>query len=393
MSLSILTKNSKRFCNICEENKLKNFFKITSLPYRTINNFSYNKLYKENSKTFQTQYCLNCKVIYHNNNVNFNLLYKNFQNYQKHSNFIKKKIKKSIKLKKKISLVNIGKNIELLDKKSLKKINYFNFDPSIKNENKINKKFNSLIKFSKKNKNKIDIILVDNFLSNIPDISKTIRVLRDMLISDGKIILYTHYGFSNLKKVDVNRFYYEHVYYFSLQSLLILFRKFELFISKVEFLENKDFLYLVFEKKPFHINTKLRNQINEEIKIDKNSYLNFKKILNQNKKKLSNLLSKKKYLVYGYGCSVGAISVIKAYGLENKIFKIFDDKPIVNKINFGKKQIEIKKFDKIKFNNDRKVILNLIPRHHKIIFSKIKKSMRKGDIFINTINNLEIRKF
>ena len=56
----------------------------------------------------------------------------------------------------------------------------------------------------------------------------TIKLLSKMLNPSGKILIYTHYGTSNLKKVDINRFYFEHVYYFSMTSLLILFKKFEL---------------------------------------------------------------------------------------------------------------------------------------------------------------------
>jgi len=393
MNLSTLTKISKNFCNICDEKNLNNFFKISSLPYKTINNYSYKDLNHKDNKLFKTKYCNNCGAICINDGIHFNKLYKNFKNYQKHSKFIKKEINKIINKSKKITLINIGKSKELLNERSLKKINYINFDPCLNREDNVNKKFSSLSKYSKKYKNKADVILLENFLSNIPNISETIKTISKMLSPDGKILIYTHYGISNLKKVDINRFYFEHVYYFSITSLLFLFKKFELYQSKIKFFEDKDFVFLIFQKKPMHINKELRNQISKESKISKEDYIKFVNVIKKNKKKLSSILNKNNFDIYGYGCSIGAISIIKTYSIENKILTLIDDKPLINAINFGKKNISVSKLDKVKFSNRKKLILNLIPRHNKIITSNIRSYMKKGDLYINMIKGLEIKKF
>ena len=112
----------------------------------------------------------------------------------------------------------------------------------------MNKKFSSLYKYSKKYKNKVDVILIENFLSNIPNISQTIKVISKMLNPDGKILIYTHYGTSNLKKVDINRFYFEHVYYFSITSLLFLFKNLNYIKVKLNFLKIKILFFLFSEK-------------------------------------------------------------------------------------------------------------------------------------------------
>ena len=294
---------------------------------------------------------------------------------------------------KKQPLINIGKCGELIKIKNLKKINYINFDPCLNREDNVNKKFSSLFKYSKKYKNKVDVILIENFLSNIPNVSDTIKVLSKMLNPGGKILIYTHYGTSNLKKVDINRFYFEHVYYFSITSLLFLFKKFELYQSKFKFFEDKDFIFIIFQKKPIHINKVLRKEITEESKITKDNYTKFINVIKRNKKKLSFIINKNNFDIYGYGCSVGAISVIKAYNIQSKILNLIDDKPLRDSINFGKKNINVLKLDKIKFSNRKKLILNLIPRHNKSILSNIKSYMKKGDVYINMIKSLEIRKF
>jgi hypothetical protein len=81
------------------------------------------------------------------------------------------------------------------------------------------------------------------------------------------------------------------------------------------------------------------------------------------------------------------------YNLKNFIFKIIDDNPIIDKMVFKKKLIYISKIKDIKFANKKKIILNLIPRHHERVFLKIKKYMKKGDLYINLINDFEIKKF
>ena len=62
-------------------------------------------------------------------------------------------------------------------------------------------------------------------------------------------------------------------------------------------------------------------------------------------------------------------------------------------MNFGKKNIKVSKLDQIKFSNRKKLILNLILRHNKIILSNISSYEKKGDLYINMIKGLEIKKF
>ena len=117
-----------------------------------------------------------------------------------------------------------------------------------------------------------------------------------------------------------------------------------------------------------HINKELRNQISEESKISKEDYIKFVNIIKKNKKKLSSKFNKNNFDIYGYGCSIGAISIIKTYSIEHKILTLIDDKPLINEVNFGKKNIKVSKLDQIKFSNRKKLILNLIPRHVKLYY-------------------------
>mgnify|MGYP001069393457 CR=1 FL=1 len=82
------------------------------------------------------------------------------------------------------------------------------------------------------------MIILDNFISNIIDINKTLLILKSLLSKNGKILIYTNYSSFNILRNDINCFYHEHVHYFSLKSLLILFKKNGLYLGKFKFLED-----------------------------------------------------------------------------------------------------------------------------------------------------------
>ena len=54
---------------------------------------------------------------------------------------------------------------------------------------------------------------------------------------------------------------------------------------------------------------------------------------------------------------------------------LIDDNPIVNNIYLNKKKISIVKINDVKFENKRKIIFCLIPRHYKNILPKIGRTM------------------
>jgi hypothetical protein len=391
MNLSTLIRDENT-CQICEKNKLNFFFKISRLPYKTVNNYSYKKENHKAKKTLNTKYCSYCKVVVLQEPLNLNFLYKNFKNQLQHSNLIKLEVKKKLHYSKKINLINIGKSTELFDNKFLKNVNYFKFDPTVNKEDKVNKKLNSLSKFLKNKKNKIDLFVLENFISNLSNINEIVNIISRALNENGKILIYNHYGTYNIEKIDLSRFYHEHIFYFSLKSLLILFKKNNLYINKIKLNKKKDFLWVVVEKKQNYISRDLRKIILNENHLNKYSFFHFKKILKKNYNKLHNILSQK-YIIYVYGCSVGAITLMTFYNLKNFIFKIIDDNPIIDKMFLQKKLIYISKIKDIEFPNKKKIILNLIPRHHERVLLKIKKYMKKGDLYINFINDLQIKKF
>jgi len=391
MSLSTLIKN-QNICDICEKKTLNSFFQIPSLPTSTVNNFKYTKLSKSSNKKFKVRYCSHCKVCILDKKIKFNILYKNFLNKQPQNNFIKSEIKKKINQLKKVNIFNIGKNSNFIEKKDIKNINYLKFDPTVTKEDSINKKFHSLPKLVNKYRNKVDLIIFDNFLSNMIDINKSLLILKSLLSENGKILIYTNYSPFNISKNDINVFYHEHTYYFSLKSLLILFKKNELYLSKFKFSAEGGYMHLIFEKKQNFINKNLRDKLNQEESYDKNFYLNFKKNLKKNSTKIKNIL-KENYVLYGYGCSIGTITSIIKYNLEERISMLIDDNPIVNNIYLNKKKISIVKINDVKFENKRKIIFCLIPRHYKNILPKIKKYMKKNDILVNLVEDFSVQKF
>ena len=380
--------NKNNNCTICQNGNLTKFFSIRSMPVTTVNNNSSNNK-KYLKKDFNTKYCNYCKNIQSDKAVKFKYLYKNFQNKQETSNLIISSIKKKIKNKIKPQILNIGKTNDNLSNKILKKINLLKFDPRVSRNGKIKKKYFSINKALGK-LNNIDLVIFDNFISNIPNINDLLKKISKILNTNGEILIYTHYGISNLNKVDLNRFYFEHINYFSIKGLLILLKNYDLYLKDLRFTENNNFVILKFSKKQNYINKDLRRILAEEEKVNKTNFIKFNKKIKKNTSVLKKII-KKKYDIYGYGCSIGSTTQIKNYNLQNKIKQIIDDKPINNFMLIDKFKLRVNRLENIKFNNNKKIVLNFIPRHENKIFYKLKKYLNKGDIFVNFINNFIVK--
>ncbi len=390
MSLFILNKKRKK-CYVCNyTNKIK-FFSIQNLPVSTINNYFYKKNKKYYVSNFNTDFCPNCKNIQISKPIKFDYLYSNFKNKQKGTNLLYIAIRDKLKTTKKPFVVNIGKNYEKLDSKILKKINYIKFDPTNKKKSIYEKKLSSDFKNFKNFNKKVDLIVFDHFISNIPNIDNLLKILNKILKDDGEIVISTHYGISNLRNVDLNRFYFEHINYFSLKSLLILFKKFDLYLKNFVLIENDNFIKLKFKKSQQFLGKKVREVLEKENDIGPKNLFDFKKTYKSNKLVLRKLFKNKKERIYGYGASIGSITQIIAYNLQGKIESIIDDKPLDNTVVIGKNKIQIKKLKNIKFKNNKKIILNFIPRHQLQIKKKLKKYLVKGDTYINMINKIKIK--
>ena len=145
-------------------------------------------------------------------------------------------------------------------------------------------------KIKSKTKN-IDLIYSANTLSHINDINSVFNSICHVLTDDGILIIEEPSFLECLKKVAYDQFYNEHVYVFSLSSIINLVKKFNLEVFNIEKLNTHGGSLRYHIKRvsnnKFEIDNKVKIQLEQELMngIDKYStYIKFKnKVINSKK--------------------------------------------------------------------------------------------------------------
>ena len=99
----------------------------------------------------------------------------------------------------------------------------------------------------------------------------------------------------------------------------------------------------------------------------------------------------KKYLIYGFGSSIGALPIILFFKLENKINFLIDDNPLKKFFPLYKKKIQIIKPNNI-HSKKKKIIICLAPRYFNLIKKKTSTKLYKGDILVNLLPKFRVIK-
>ncbi len=79
-----------------------------------------------------------------------------------------------------------------------------------------------------------DLILANNVFAHVPDINDFVSGLKTLMLPDGRAILEFPHAMEMISLGGFDTIYHEHVYYFTLTSLMPLFARHELHITRVE---------------------------------------------------------------------------------------------------------------------------------------------------------------
>ena len=318
------------------------------------------------------------------------------ESFKKLSFFLKKKFKPDL-------ILEIGSNDGSL-------IKYFKKNKALcvepcKNLAKITKKKGfktyseywnmSLAKKIKSKYNKIDMIYSANTLSHIPNLDSVFKSISYVLSENGVLIIEDPSLMECLKKTAYDQFYNEHIYVFSLISIMNLMKKYNLEVFDVKKLKTHggSMRYFIKRKsnKKLGINKSVKKYLNEELKfkIDKfETYIKFRKRVEASKKRLINIfqsLKKRNKKIIGYGSTAKSVTVLNYCKINNKIIDYFvDTTPDKTNKYMPGTHIYIKKYHKNLLNNIDYIFLGAW-NFKKEIFKKEKKFIKKGGRFISHI--------
>lgn len=365
-------------------------------------------------------FCKKCKLIQISDIINPEKIYNRYLYKSKHSYGLEKhfknyceKIIKLLKLHPKKNILDIGCNDGTFLNFFVKKgYNVLGIDPASnisldckKNKVKLINKFfeKKLVKKMLKRNNLFDVITANNVLANVPKLKNFFSCISMLLKNDGFFIFETINGPSLIKNKYIDMINSEHIYYFSLTSIIKLLSLHNLEVFKIEENKLKGGSFRVYAKKKSNrlvITKNNEKKINRILLEEKKlgfttlaSIKGYNKIYSLEKIKTKNFLKKLslKEKIFAYGASAGSTSMIYFYNLQKIISFLVDDNKLRENLYAPGSKIKILNPTKIASFKPKYIVL-LAWRYKRQIISKNKKYIDNGGKFISLYPKREIIK-
>jgi len=402
-------------CRICQS---KNLVQYLDLDYMPIPNGFVTKKrlsVKEIYYPLQISFCPNCTLSQLNHVVSPVKMFKNYLYIPSTSKNLKKHFEKFAKDVKDVfikstdeMIIDIGSNDGTL-LSFFKKLDFqvLGIDPAAnlaKTANKnniptINDYFT--LKLAKKiqSKKKAKIITATNVMAHIDNLHDAVAGVKTLLVRDGVFVMETPYVLDLLSKNEFDTIYHEHLSYFSVKSLEILFKKHDLRIidiKKQKIHGGTIRIFVTHVKNSLKANSRVKNIIDLEQKYTLHKpdiYLKFERNVKKNREtfiKILQKLKKSNKKIVGYGAAAKGNVFLNYYKLG------MDDIPyIVDSISYKQGKytpgIHIPIFPERKLTKDKvDYVIIFAWNFAKEIIEKNKDYRERGGQFIITIPYLKI---
>ena len=360
--------------------------------------------------------CKSCKLVQLDRNFNPKYLYDTNYGYRtginatmtQHVKGVVKESLKIVKLKKRDSVLDIASNDGTLLNFYKKNIFRVGIDPLIKKYKNQYKNINFGIQdfFSykaiqkKKINKKFKIITALSMFYDLPNPNKFLEDVKKVLDKEGIFVLEHADLLSIIKNCQFDTICHEHLEYYSTKVIIELMNKNELrvFNLKANTINGGSMRYFICHKDSKYKNNyrKIDKILREEMKfkLDKpNTFSDFFKLINVQKKKLLKLINKiikKKETIHGYGASTKGNVLLQYFGIySNKISYIADRNP--QKVNLYTPGTKIKIVSESFSRMCKPNYYLVLPWHFKKeIILREKKVIKDGSKFIFPLPKVKI---
>ena len=333
-------------CRICNSSQISEVIDLGKQPLA--NKYPKNKKEIKNEKKYSLKiiFCKKCKCSQIKKIISRKIMFEDYYYLSSVNNKLKIHFenlsKKLIKYK---FVVDIGSNDGiLLSRLKKRKINAIGIDPSI-NVGKIanDKGLKTFIGFfDKKIINKIlniyqkpDLIVASSVITHLQNPRKFANLVKNFLATNGDLIIEIEYLQNFVAKIQYERFYFDRPYYYSANSINILFKNIGMSLYDIEKINVHG------GSLRFYIrNTKKYIKTNRCKKILKSEYsnLNYKKFIDFKKNiveksldfksKLIKFKNQKKFVI-GYGAPARVSTITNFSNIDKGLIKyIVDDSPL-----------------------------------------------------------------
>ena len=298
-------------------------------------------------KNFKKEYFFDLKVCFCKNCYLFQLFKQPSPKKMFHKNYAFL-ITRNFKKQRNFSILELGSNDGIF-LKNFKNNNHLGIEPSSnvfkvaksRGINCINKFFSA--KLALKLSKKFDVIYSANVLCHISNIKDAIQGVSILLKKNGVFIFEDPYLGDVIKKTSYDQIYDEHVFVFSVYSVISLCSRYNLELYDVErqTTHGGSMRYFICNKGQFKRTSRLKNILKEEKRKRLDRISTFKKFRNQceiSKKKLLALLSslkKKKKIIAGFGATSKSATVLNYCGLTEKTISFIADSTPIKQNKFS----------------------------------------------------------
>lgn len=188
---------------------------------------------------------------------------------------------------------------------------------------------------------KMDVIICNNTLANIDDLTEITEGVRTCLASDGLFVIETQYSLDVLEKMLLNVIYHEHLSYFSVKPLVKFFAKEGFDVVKVERIWPKGGSIRVYIQL-MGGGRLVDASVGKLIELEESSGLYKQALYQRFSDRLLRISAQIKAAVNQenevgnkvaiYGSSIGCVSLLNQFDLGRHISFIVDDNPFKNEI-------------------------------------------------------------
>ena len=235
------------------------------------------------------------------------------------------------------------------------------------------------------------IVTATNVFAHVPNLSSLVEGIKIIIDQKGVFISESHYLIDLIKTVQYDSIYHEHLKYYSLHSLIRLFKYYNLEIFDVEFIKNYGGSIRVYtgNKGEYRVKKSVTDCLNKEKKFfDKSNQKlnNFKKNIIENRKEIVKIINKYKKegkKVVGIGCPGRCSTFLNYCKIDSKKMDYIAEQKTSLKLNKFLPGMKIPIIDeKVMLDEQPELTIILSWHYHKEIIKILRKKGLKSKVLI-----------
>lgn len=175
------------------------------------------------------------------------------------------------------------------------------------------------------------VVVANNVMAHIDDIRGTFLAVKSLLASDGRFIFEVHWVGNLITEGGFDQIYHEHIYYHSLHALKFLLDSVGMVINDIKLVPIHGQSMRVYAGKSGKSSPAVSDFLKQEVEMGltkKETYFNFSKKIESNKKNLLEILSKLKKegkKIFGYGAPGKGNTLLNYFNIGPEILDCITD--------------------------------------------------------------------